>query len=913
MFQFGMNKLAYLKILTFLPLLFLCLVSTLPAQELSEKGVPLLRNFTPADYDHRGKIWDIDTAPNGIVYMAADKGLLEYDGDTWNSFEGSDGITRSVLVASDSLIYTGSDLDFGVWKRNKFNDFEYTSLYPFREDLSQLNEEFWNIHKLNGNVFFVSSSNIYLYRDQNLTKIPAPVEIDNSYTVNGTFYFVDEDEGLFELQNLSPVQLSPLGDNRSLEVIGMYEQGDELILVTQNSGLYRYVAGELIPVNSLLSENLKSANVFSLETIGESYIAYGTILNGVYISERDGGVAHHITKNKGLNNNTILSLHYSDIGKLWLAMDFGVAYIDLRNEFTFFYDFLGDFGTGFTAILENGVFYLGSNQGLYRSDWGALNNSSELDDFDLIEGTEGQVWTLKNIDGQVWMGHDNGLFQLNDAQPVRVGEQRGIWTIRQYRDYLLAGTYNGISIFKEEDGSWVFDKQMELILGSCNQVIIDGESTMWVNIPNFGVIKAELDENLYPQNRNIFLSEQFTGQDHMLVQDSLGVKVVTEQYEYSYNENQNSFTEAERNSVENGINDLILRNSDPVLLNEDYEFYPVYNGFALKQLSRPEQPDDTGLELIIRQMDAFSNDEQIEIFNGAEISHYLNNLRFVASVPNRDNVMYQYRAADTDEWSDWTRDNIFELVGLGYGKHHYFARAMVGDRITPATSLSFIISAPWYLTWPALLFYFFAVTFVFYMMYVWQGMSLSKQKKYLLINQRNSLREQKERHRRQLQQVEEDKLRAEYDKVKAQLKSKTIELATKAKENDEKQKILQTLNEKIEKLKKNPDSVKRQSDEIQRIIHTHIDSEDNTFEIQIDELHQEFFDVLRNEYPELTRYDLRLCVYIKMGFDSKEISDLLNIKPSSVYISRSRLRKKIGLDSEEDLHAFLNSVVESET
>jgi DNA-binding CsgD family transcriptional regulator len=436
---------------------------------------------------------------------------------------------------------------------------------------------------------------------------------------------------------------------------------------------------------------------------------------------------------------------------------------------------------------------------------------------------------------------------------------------------------------------------------------------MWVNIPNFGVIKAELDENLYPQNREIFLSEQFTGQGHMLVQDNSGVKVITEQHEYRYNENQKSFTEIKRNSVENGISDLILRNSEPVLLNDDYEFYPVYNGFALKLLDKPDQPDDTGLELIIRQLEAYSNDEQLEIFDGAEVAHYLNNLRIVASVPNRNNVMYQYRASDSDEWSDLTRNNTLELVGLGYGEHKYFVRASVGDKITPATAFSFIISAPWYLSWPALLFYFFAVTFVFYMMYVWQGMSLSKQKKYLLMNQRNSLREQKERYRRQLQQVEEGKLRAEYDKVKAQLKSKTIELATKAKENDEKQKILQTLNEKIEKLKQNPDSVMRQSDEIQRIIDTHIDSEDNTFEIQIDELHQEFFDVLRNEYPDLTRYDLRLCVYIKMGFDSKEISDLLNIKPSSVYISRSRLRKKIGLDSEEDLHAFLNSVVESET
>ena len=37
------------------------------AQKLPEKGVPLLQNFTPSDYQNKGKIWDIKSAENGIV------------------------------------------------------------------------------------------------------------------------------------------------------------------------------------------------------------------------------------------------------------------------------------------------------------------------------------------------------------------------------------------------------------------------------------------------------------------------------------------------------------------------------------------------------------------------------------------------------------------------------------------------------------------------------------------------------------------------------------------------------------------------------------------------------------------------------------------------------------------------------
>ena len=878
------------------------------AQDMTEKGVPFLRNFTPTDYNHRGKIWDIDGAPNGIIYMAADKGLLEYDGERWSSFIGSDGITRSVLVVSDTLIYTGSDLDFGVWKRNVYNDFEYTSLYPFKEDLNQISEEFWGVHKLNGSVFFVSSSNIYTYIDQNLTKIPAPDEINNSFTIDETFYFIDKQEGLFELQNLSPVQLSPLGDNSGFDVVGMYRQGENLVLVSKNSGLFQYSAGVLSPLQSQLSESLKTSNVFSFETINDSYMAFGTILDGVYISDRNGNVAHHITKNKGLKNNTVLSLHYSDAGKLWLATDFGAAFLDLSNEFTFFYDYQGDFGTGYSAVLDGDDFYLGTNQGLYRSDWSDLSNISDLDMFQLVPGTEGQVWTLRMIDDRLLMGHDRGLFLLNDGRPERIGGQRGVWTIKQYDDYLLTGTYNGISIFRRQGGSWSFFKQMELILGSCNQVIIDGENTIWVNIPNFGVIKATLDDSLYPQEREIFLSDRFNGQDHFLRHDDNGVSVLTEGYKYSYNSDQNSFNETQREDSGTAIDDLLLRNASPGQLNEEFGFYPVYNGFALRHLGKPEREYGGEPQLIFRHMEAYSNDERVEIHSGSEVSYHLNNLRIVSIVPNRDNVKYQYRTNGSENWSDWSGDGTFELIGIGYGDHQLTARAMVDGIVTPAVSMLFSITAPWYRSWTALVIYFLAASLLFYLMYVWQGMSLSKQRKYLLMDQRNTLQEQKERYRQQLQRVEEDKLRAEFDKLKEQLKNKTIELATKAKENDEKKKILQTLNEKIEKLKDNPDSLKRLSDDIQSTIDSHIDTEDNTFEIQIDELHQEFFESLRNSYTELTRYDLRLCVYIKLGFDSKEISDLLNIKPSSVYISRSRLRKKLGLDTEEDLHVFLNSV-----
>jgi DNA-binding CsgD family transcriptional regulator len=896
-------------LIALLVITFGSLVHPFQTEKLPEKGVPLMRSFTPADYDHKGKIWDIDSAPNGITYMASDKGLLEYDGKTWNSYSGSDGITRSVVVVNDTLIYTGSDLDFGVWKRNKYNKFEYTSLYPFKEELNAINEEFWNIHVHSDKVLYISSNNVYVYKDDNLTKIPTPSDIKHSFHILGSTYFVDEMGGVFQLQDLSIKTLYYFEEYSNLTIVGMYDDEDEnLIVVTQNAGLFKINDGQLVPINNSVSENLKKANVFSFERIGSSYLAFGTILNGVYITDSNGSLIHHINKNKGLQNSTILSLHYSKNGKLWLGMDYGVSYLDLNNKYTFIYDYEGTFGTAYSAILENGTFYLGTNQGLYTAQWTQLNNNNEVFEFDLVQGTEGQVWSLKLIEDQIWVSHDRGLFTINDGNLNKVSGLNGVWSIEQYKNYLLAGTYNGILIFKKNDSKWVYQRQMELIKGSTNQLLVDSSGVLWVNIPNFGVIRSKLDEELYPENREIFESDQFKGIEHYLENGNNGIHVVTDEYRYEYVKSQRSFREYSIDQFRNQIQDQLLRSASPSDLNNNYKFYPIYNGFALKQINHDDSVTSNKHEIVFRGITSFNNEVTKDVYNGAEVSHRLNNLHIEVIVPNEENVLYQFWTETTEEWSDWKAQNNFDIVGISYGTHTIRARAMVEGNITEEISFNYRVAPPWYLSWYALIVYVMLTAGLIYLLYLLLDRSLAKQRLHLLKNQKKTMREQHVRFEQQLKRVEQQKLKAENDNLKAELKNKTIELAAKAKESDEKNKVLKQLKAKLNKIEKNPASLKRNMAGIKQIVETNIGSGDNTFEIQIDELHQDFFDKLREEFPDLTRYDLRLCAYIRIGFDSKEISDLLNIKPSSVYISRSRLRKKLNIETDKDLHSYLNSI-----
>lgn len=84
------------------------------AQNTIEKGIPLLNSYSPSEYGNFGKIWDSQVSKNGIIFFASDKGMLRFDGINWDHFNGSLGYTRSINTIGDSLIATGSDMDFGI-------------------------------------------------------------------------------------------------------------------------------------------------------------------------------------------------------------------------------------------------------------------------------------------------------------------------------------------------------------------------------------------------------------------------------------------------------------------------------------------------------------------------------------------------------------------------------------------------------------------------------------------------------------------------------------------------------------------------------------------------------------------------------------------------------------------------------
>lgn len=80
------------------------------------------------------------------------------------------------------------------------------------------------------------------------------------------------------------------------------------------------------------------------------------------------------------------------------------------------------------------------------------------------------------------------------------------------------------------------------------------------------------------------------------------------------------------------------------------------------------------------------------------------------------------------------------------------------------------------------------------------------------------------------------------------------------------------------------------------------------FHLRFTQINSTFYDNLHTSHPELTPTDLKHCALIKLNFDSKEMAQILGISLHSVHVSRSRIRKKLGLARQNNLSNYINSL-----
>ena len=928
-------------------LCLVCIVFNMNAQDLKGIGAPYIQNYSKSDYLSGNQNWSVTKDKSGVLYYGNTRGLLSYDGQYWHQYLMPDRqIVRSVASAADGKVYVGAFGEFGYWSGNdaKLN---YTSLSRLIPQKNALNEEIWKIYVAGKRVYFQSFSTIYCYENGKVELIKPPGTLLFLHKVGQRFYAEVIGKGLFELKGQRLVALPGQSGALPSNILSIlpYKNGG-LLIGTSKNGLYIYDGIDYQPLDGAASNFLKTHQLNNGVQVLKSYYAFGTILNGIVIINDKGEILQHFSKSSGLQNNTVLSLYADDDQNLWTGLDNGIDRIELNSPLYFYFDKSGGFGTVYSSLIQGNKIYLGTNQGLFYSELIAGSNHY---DFKLIPGSQGQVWELTEIDGEIFCGHNNGTFKVINGRIQKISDVNGGWTIKKLNsnpNYLVQGTYTGLAFYKKNAlGQWDFSHKVEGFIEPSRYVEQDSKGNIWVSHAYRGLYKLELSTDLKKViRRESYGEKKGLPGDYTINVFNLEKRLLyaTTRGFYVYDEISNRFSAYHELNKRLGS----FAFSSKIIPAGDSRYWLINNGrMSMTDFRQPGKisTDSSRFSILDGRMVQYyenisrisndryliSVDDGFVIYNAAassanhqiklpkvliremdEIRDGRNSRHFSYSLPyyRQARIQYQYFLEGySEDWSAWTLASEKDFTNLSSGNYVFKLRARVNEeKVTGVTEIRFGIPAPFYATTWAFVVYailFVAVVYGSKKLYE-RKLQMDKQK----ITER--LQAEKEAHLRKEAEANERQIIAlQTEKLQIELEGKNRELANSAMSLVYKNELLQKLSEEILKLKDTSGKPlsEDQTRKILKVIEEGMnDQRDwNLFEHSFNEAHENFFKKLKANYPDLVPNDLKLCAYLHMNMSSKEMASLLNITLRGVEIRRYRLRKKLNVPHDKNLSEFL--------
>ncbi|MGY3793945.1 LuxR C-terminal-related transcriptional regulator [Aquimarina sp. 433] len=911
------------------------------SQSIKNKTLPKITHYDTKNMGFNAQSWDIKQDENGLVYIANGNEILIFDGTDWTSVDTNpEMVNRSLFVKNKDTIYFGADEHHGMLIKNGYEDYTIQPLRNNKKDVAADIEEYWRTHFVNNEIIFQTFRNLYVNQGNIITKIPAPYRFKWSYSIDNQIYVNDLKYGVFRLQetNLIPVVSDPaLNEN----IVGVTKIDDNLIIITDTKGLYKVINDELIPITFSVSEEVQKAQIFSFLKLNDDRIALGTVSNGLYLLDVATGESHNINKRNGLQNNTILSIYQDYEENLWLALDYGVDHIKLNSPLTYYYDYFGELGTTYAVVNDQNLSYLGTNQGLYA---GNTTSSDFNKDFELL--LNGQVWNIEKVDDDVYVGHDKGAYAAEGKVLTRMGEDLGAWNFRKYKlseeeDVIVSGNYNGISLYQKREGEWEGYK-LSGFEKSGRYLEVDKENYLWVALYSDGVFKFELDyDEKQLKDVAFYPVSDFEGDRIALSMVDDKIVITSNYHTYTYSHQNKDFikTEIQANlgsaprifknggetwyvsndkvAVKNSENAIVLHELKdqlvPDVLNVfpvDYSntVIPVFNGFAMYSKKNNTISETIKSDILIRNFVSVNSGNSYVV--GDKIAFSDNDLKINYALPIYGQAIEYQTSLNDNDWSPKTTSTERTLYNLKEGNYTFKVRAEYNGEYRLGT-FSFSIKPPIYRTHWAYMLYLILFLILIISVRGINRYKMKKQERILLEEKAMKLKKQEEEHRAQKLEQEHKIIELNNSKLQDEIKAKSRELTQIAYVNLNKNKILKKIKDKIVKVQDASDQKlpTNSYNELVRLVDYYItDKESKLFEINFDKSHQEFYEKLSNNYPNLTSKDLRLCAYLKMNLSSKEIAPLLGISSQSVDVSRHRLRKKLNLDSKDNLTNILISL-----
>lgn len=953
-------------------ILFIVLLLAITQSSFAQRyGLPGILNYPRSEYKAGTQNWAVAQGENGMMYFANNSGLVEFDGSHWNLYKDIALVNRSLCV-DNARIYVGAFNNFGYFEANKTGTMVYHSLLPLLQNRISDFDEIWRIHKTSFGIVFQSFRALFIYHDNKIDIVQPRSKFHFSYYVNGLIWIYDEKEGLMQYRD-GKVRQIPGGDFFiGTEVWSVLPLNDDQVIIgTAKKGFFRYDGVRLQPWNNQVNELVKKHQLYHSSVINKNYLAFGTIQNGLIVSDTAGNIISEINKERGILNNTVLSIGNDKQGNIWLGLDNGISVIKFNSPLTYIQNYF-DIGSGYTTARLGENFYIGTNQGLFYIKWtDFINPLKKKSDFQLIEGTEGQVWSLKPMNNLLLCGHNFGIFQIEGTKAIKISNIPGGWNFAKIPDknnLQLVGHYSGISIIEKIGNNWVYRNELEGYDQSSHFLAIDAFGDIWVSHDYKGVFRITPDAE-YRKVLSLDFYDQRHGlpdkMDNRVFALQAGLVFGTHKGVYYFDHKSQKFKpdlqfkqllsnsghiqyifQDQSNNIWYFLNHHpgVLRLQEDGSLKNIFTPFTELNGQVISTYGHVDVIDAynviIGMEggiahynstrlknfkyippLHISKIQSADTSEGIYRYSSSSGTQqfipkfrFRNNsinITFAASQFADNEIEFQYRLEGFDsDWSGWSNKNIKDYTNLHEGEYVFKLRARtLNGNVSPILSYSFKIMPPWYRSILAMVIYFIALLVSFTLGYRFFIRSMEKSREKEQEKQKENFIEREQKLKEEALITEKEMIRLRNEKLNMEMIHKEKELANSTMMIIQKNEILNKLKNDLSRLRSTSkdENLKNEITTTVKRIGKEIDNEKQwqVFNLHVEQVHDELFKKLKQNYPELTPRELSLCAYLRMNISSKEIATLMNISTRGVEISRYRIRKKLGLDRHANLTDFM--------
>lgn len=907
-----------------------------------------IRNFIPQEYQGQNQIWDITQNQNGELIFANHDNLLIYNGEAWEKYKINQAtIFRSVLSLNE-VFYSGGLMDFGFWKKNEFGEFEYTSIPEKLSIQMEDGETFWNILNINDNLIFQSFEHIYLVNlQQNSYK-----RIDGNFNNNSLFkiknevIYLDLDKGFFSinLNQIKPIK-SPPKINFN-EIVGLIEINNQANFVTQTGICYTLDFQGFIRESKI---RFPEKNIYSILQLKSKNIAIGTIDNGIRIYNTKNQLLDSFNKNKGLANNTILSIFEDKEENIWLGLDRGISLVNYNSRYLEYFNQIKDIGSVYTAIYFNEKVYLGTNQGLFY-----FKNDTKKEILPIKE-IRGQIWGLSIIDDKLYCSSNSGLDEIKKDHSVRkINEEVGFWEIKENPDnsaILAAGTYEGIYIFEKTDRGLILKLKPTKFQNSSRYFEFKNQS-IYVNNEYLGLYELYFQpdfskllsfknlgkkgeksslfklnkEILYKTNKGIYrINNQTIQLDSGLTKQFIPEKHISSSMFKGKGE---SLLTLEKDGLKffqkNVLNNSIIKfkNYLPDLVNnnlgnsgfeninyltEDKYLIGLSDGFILfDQIALNNQMINP---IKLTKIQILKENTWIPIdFKSKEIMIPFNNnsIRFSFTNPNYQKyepiaLQYQLEKNGHPILQEISFKGKIDFINLEPGNYQLRISTMNNSFKNEILFIQFSVNPPWYLNQFFITIYLTTFIILFVSLFLFTRLYFKRREKKIALENKKKIENQELIEKEKIDNLMRKNLQSE-------LKNKKRELIITSESIIRKNTLLKQIGEELIQIEKNHAiDLSKLKKFIERNISEKADWQ--RFETAFNEFDQEFIQKIRIKYGnKLSQQDYLLVTYIRSGLSSKEIANLFNISTKSVEMKRYRLRLKMDIPTEFGLFEFINKI-----